>query len=150
MPPDYSEIILSIEEREHLRLAGMKEQDVSKPVGPGKWSKKEILGHLIDSASNNHQRFIRALLEESLEFPSYAQTDWVSVQSYGEESWQLLVDLWSAYNLHVAHVIADLPPERLATRCKIGDKDPITLQELISEYVSHMEHHLKQLSGAEE
>ncbi len=147
MLSDYSEVILTIEEREHGRLAAMKEQDVSKPVVEGKWSRKEILGHLIDSASNHHQRFVRALLDDRLEFPSYVQTDWVRVQAYGDESWRLLVDLWSAYNLHLAHVIADLPPEKLAIRCKIAEEEPTTLQELIKEYVQHLEHHLEQLKA---
>lgn len=147
MPLDYSEIILSIEEREHDRLVAMKEQDVSKPLSPEKWSKKEIIGHLIDSASNNHQRFVRAQLSGNLEFPDYMQTDWVETQNYTEESWQLLVDLWCAYNLHLAHVIANIPPEKLTVPCKIGDDDSISLEKLIAEYIRHMEHHLKQING---
>lgn len=150
MPLDFSEIILSIEERERKRLAAMKEQDVSKPLSKGKWSKKEILGHLIDSASNNHQRFVRASIADGLEFPSYVQTDWVQMQDYADESWNLLVDFWSAYNLHLAHVIANAPPEKLSVKCRIGDEEPLTLEELIGEYVRHMEHHLKQLNGIAE
>lgn len=149
MPLDYSEIILSVEEREHDRLIAMKEQDVSKPLSPGKWSKKEILGHLIDSAGNNHQRLVRAQLSEELEFPAYVQTDWVQTQNYSDESWRLLVDLWCAYNLHLAHVIANIPPEKLTVPCKIGDNNSMSLEELIAEYVRHMEHHLKQVNGLE-
>lgn len=144
---DYSEIILSIEEREHDRLVAMKNQDVSRPLSPGKWSKKEILGHLIDSASNNHQRFVRAQLSDKLEFPPYVQTEWVETQNYGDESWRLLVDLWSSYNLHLAHVIASIPPEKFSVVCRIGEDKPVTLEELIADYVRHMEHHLKQLNG---
>lgn len=147
MPLDFSEIILSIEEREHDRLSAMKEQDVSEPLSPGKWNKKEILGHLIDSASNNHERFVRAQLSDKLEFAPYDQAEWVRVQGYGDESWRLLVDLWCAYNIHLAHVIASMSPERLAVRCKIGEKDPVSLEELIADYVRHLEHHLKQLNG---
>lgn len=147
MTLDFSEIILSIEEREHDRLAAMKEQDVSEPISPGKWTKKEILGHLVDSASNNHQQFVRAQLSNRLEFVTYDQSDWVRVQEYDDESWKLLVDLWSAYNLHLAHVIASMPPEKLTTPCKIGENETVPLEELIADYVRHMEHHLKQLNG---
>ncbi len=150
MALDFSEIILSIEEREHERLAAMKEQDVSAPLSAGKWSRKEILGHLIDSASNNHQRFVRAQLAAELAFPPYVQNEWAEVQNYADESWRLLVDLWSAYNLHLAHVIANIPPEKFKIPCRIGDKDPMALDELIADYVRHMEHHLKQLNGFEE
>lgn len=150
MPLDFSEIILSIEEREHERLAAMKEQDVSGPPAAGKWSRKEILGHLIDSASNNHQRFVRALSVDTLEFPEYTQNEWVENQNYADESWRLLVDLWSAYNLHVAHVIANIPPEKMGTQCRIGGKNPVRLEDLIADYVKHMEHHLKQINGIAE
>ncbi len=147
MTLDYSEIILSIEEREHDRLVAMKDQDVSRPLSPGKWSKKEILGHLIDSANNNHHRFVRAQLSGALDFPSYAGPEWVASQDYADENWRLLVDLWSAYNRHLAHVIANIPPEKLAVVCRIGENKPVTLEELIADYVRHMEHHLKQLNG---
>ncbi len=150
MPLDFSEIILSIEERERKRLVEMKEQDVSRPVSEGKWSKKEILGHLIDSASNNHQRIVRALLQDELEFPSYVQADWVRVQDYEDESWKLLVELWCACNLHLAHVIASAPPEKLAVTCRIGEGGAMKLEDLIGDYVRHMEHHLKQLNGIAE
>lgn len=148
MAPDFSEIILSIEEREHVRLLAMKEQAASSPLSPGKWSRKEILGHLIDSASNNHQRFVRAQLDDKLDFPEYVQTDWVEVQDYADESWALLVDLWSAYNLHLAHVVANIPPEKLDATCRVGSGDPVRLEDLIAEYVEHMEHHLDQISGS--
>lgn len=150
MPLDFSEIILSIEEREHDKLRAMKEQDAIKPLSEGKWSKKEILGHLIDSASNNHQRFVRAQLEDSLDFPGYTQTVWVEAQNYADESWTLLVDLWCAYNLHLAHIIANIPPEKLDIVCRIGGGDPVRLEDLIAEYVKHLEHHLKQIDGSAE
>ncbi len=150
MTLDFSEVILSIEEREHERLMAIKESDASEPTGPGKWSKKEILGHLIDSASNNHQRFVRGQLSLGSELPSYVQDQWVEAQDYADESWRLLVDLWSAYNLHLAHVIANIPPEKLTTTLKIGQNPPMTLEEVIADYVRHMEHHLKQLNGLED
>jgi hypothetical protein len=112
---------------------------------PGKWSKKEILGHLIDSASNNHQRFVRALLSEEPVFPGYAQNDWVRGQGYADEEWQGIVDLWSALNRHIAHLVARIPPAKMQTQCRVGDSAPMTLEALITDYILHMTHHLEQL-----
>ncbi len=148
MQLDFSEIIISIEERERERLLAMKEDEVSLKRSPDKWSKKEIIGHLIDSASNNHQRFVRAQLTDELAFPGYVQGKWVESQNYADESWQLLVELWSAYNLHLAHVIDRIPPEKLAMSCKIGENGPVTLEGIIADYVRHMEHHLKQINNS--
>lgn len=147
MQIDFSEVILSIEERERERLLALKEDDVSSRPSPDKWSKKEMLGHLIDSASNNHQKFLRAQFAERLIFPNYGQREWVETQDYASESWRLLVELWSAYNLHLAHVIDRIPPEKLTVPCKIGDDDPVTLEGMIASYVRHMEHHLKQINN---
>src|ERR1700687_679933 len=85
--------------------------DISEPESevrpaPGKWSKKEIIGHLIDSASNNHQRFVRTQENSNLSLPGYTQDFWVNCQHYQGEPWKTLVALWTTYNTHLAHVIA--------------------------------------------
>ena len=87
----------------HLRT--ISDADASKRPAPGRWSAKEIIGHLIDSAANNHGRFVRAQLEADLVSAGYAQDDWVRIQAYQNASWLGLLDLWSAYNLHLAHVM---------------------------------------------
>lgn len=79
-----------------------EEEFCSKPFA-NKWSKKELLGHLIDSAANNHQRFVRAQFEVPVIY--YNQDLWVSLQNYQNESTQLLIKLWEAYNRHLAHII---------------------------------------------
>ena len=88
-----------------LRLADISEADASHPPAPGRWSKKEILGHLIDSAANNHQRFVRAQLAPSVVDPSYQQEQWVATQGYAAEPWPDLVNLWLLYNRHLLHII---------------------------------------------
>jgi hypothetical protein len=130
-----------------LRLAGVSDADASQPPAPGHWSKKEILGHLIDSASNNHQRFVRAQLAPSLEIPSYQQEQWVATQSYATESWSDLVDLWLLYNRHLLHIIQTMPEASLPVPCAIGGSAPVPLSEVISSYVDHIEHHLGQVMG---
>ncbi len=138
--------IQQIVDREGPRLRRLRPQDVSARPAPGKWSKKEILGHLIDSASNNHQRFVRAQLADELSFPGYVQNDWVRVQGYAEADWQGIVDMWVALNRHLAHIVGRLPAEKLRTQVRIGDNAPITLEALIADYIRHVEHHLEQLA----
>lgn len=112
---------------------------------PGKWSKKEILGHLLDSAVNNHQRFVRAQHCETLEFPKYEQDAWVANQSYNDVDWRDLVELWVIFNRHLAHVVRRIGSDDMETICKIGDYPPMTLRELVVDYVAHMKHHLGQI-----
>jgi hypothetical protein len=127
------------------RLLAISETDSSVRRGPEKWSKKEILGHLIDSASNNHQRFVRAQLSSEIKWPGYEQTEWVRTQGYQRESWESLVALWKAYNLHLLHVAAAIPPDRLSTLCFIGDDEPVTLEFIVADYVRHLKHHIEQI-----
>ena len=87
------------------QLTSMSSDEVSQKETPSSWSKKEILGHLIDSAANNHQRFVRACYNDAANFPPYSQTDWVQIQEYNKSEWGALVELWIAYNHHLSNVI---------------------------------------------
>ena len=124
------------------RLAGAQVTD--RPA-PGKWSKTEMLGHLIDSAANNHHRFVRAQLVDELDFPSYEQDGWVERQDYAGADWREQLVLWRAYNLHLARVIARIPEAALNRRCRIGAEGTMTLGEIVDGYLIHMRHHLGQL-----
>ena len=130
------------------KLAAIPEAEAARKPGPEKWSRKEILGHLVDSASNNHQRFVRAQLAARLDFPGYAQNEWNAAQRYQEEPWAQLVELWASYNRHIAHVLLRVPPEAAGNLCVIGGADPVTLEFLAADYVQHLEHHLEQIAGA--
>ncbi len=123
---------------------------------PGKWSAKEILGHLIDSASNNHQRFVRVQFTDDLVFSGYDQEAWVERQRYRETPWEELVLFWRSYNLHLARVMAGIPPEvRRALRRThnldaiawrvVPAEEPVTLEYFLADYVGHMKHHLRQI-----
>jgi hypothetical protein len=137
-------------------LRALDENTSARRPAPDKWSPREIIGHLIDSASNNHQRFVRGQLTEELVFPGYKQNGWVLVQHYQEAPWSELVDLWLAYNRHLARVMAAAPSEvRLRPRAthnlhelgipgQSADR-PGTLDALMSDYVSHLAHHLRQI-----
>jgi hypothetical protein len=136
-----------IVDRTEPRLLAFSETESEARPGAAKWSKKEVLGHLIDSASNNHQRFVRAQLQGELVFPGYAQDGWNRTQQYQSEPWENLVRLWATYNRHIAHVMACIPATSAGSRCKIGDGEPVTLEYLVTDYVTHLEHHLGQILG---
>lgn len=111
----------------------------------GTWSIKEVLGHLVDSAANNHQRFVRAQQGGTLVLPGYEQDHWVGAQGYQQRPWTEIVQLWESYNRHLAHVIRRIPPAALAAECRIGDNPPVTLGFIVGDYVTHMRHHLQQI-----
>jgi DinB superfamily len=119
-----------------------EEQASAEPSRPGAWTKKEELGHLIDSATNNHVRFVRMALEDDYRGPSYAQDNWVALHGYREIPWASIVNLWNQYNWLLVHLIARISEPRLQIKASIGAGTPVTLQFLIEDYVLHMQHHL--------
>jgi hypothetical protein len=118
------------------------------PLSSG-WTRAELLGHLIDSAINNQQRFVRAVIEGELHFPSYPQNEMVRVQNYRDEPVGLLTGLWALLNRHIARLLLNMPETSLAVRCSIGTNPVMTLEQVILDYVAHLEHHLRQLMGDE-
>jgi len=146
---ELSRKLLSLIDAAEPKLRKTNAADTAKPVLAGGWSRKQLIGHLIDSASNNHQRFVRAALQASLDFPGYEQDGCVRVQAAQDADWELLVSLWAAYNRYLAHVIAHLPESKLATPCRIGSGDAVTLDFLAKDYVKHLLHHLAQIGAAD-
>jgi len=145
-------------------LEGLPEATVTWRPKPGAWSTKEIIGHLIDSAANNHQRFVRANSQDDLVFPGYAQDDWVRLQGYATAPWAEIVTLWQAYNRHLVRVMDAVPADvryRKHTRHNMDQlgwqlyaaDEPAALNDLMRDYVAHLEHHLSQVrdrvSGAD-
>jgi hypothetical protein len=128
-------------------LSQLQEPAVSARPHPGKWSNKEILGHLLDSASNNHQRFVRAALEGNLVFPGYDQDRLVQLERFQALEWKFLVEFWANYNCFLSQIISALPPHASTVRCTIGENRPATLEWLAQDYVAHLKHHLNQILG---
>ena len=146
---ELSERLLFVVNAAEPRLRAISDLESTKPVLSGGWSRKQVIGHLIDSASNNHQRFVRASLQDSLDFPGYDQDGNVRVQEIQKVEWPLLVGLWATYNRYLAHVIAELPASQLETICRIGSGEPVTLAFLATDYVTHLTHHLSQIGGTD-
>lgn len=113
---------------------------------PDKWSKKEIIGHLIDSAQVNIQRFVRCTYEENFKL-TYDQVEWVKAQRYQEANLQDLVALWELLNLQIIRVLQSYPPSRLKVQCyKIKTTESLySVEWLAQDYVDHLNHHLKQI-----
>jgi hypothetical protein len=127
------------------RLLAIDETAAGGSPGPGKWSPKQILGHLIDSAANNHQRFVRAQSGEPYKGPGYAQEHWVGSQRHDLRPWPALVTLWGAYNRQLAHTLTHCPERYRDVSCEIGGGSPVTLEFVARDYVGHLKHHLRQI-----
>src|SRR5262249_14838790 len=106
-------------------------------------------GHLIDSAANNQQRFVRGALEGNCEGPGYRQNDWVRIHGYQELKWDDLVTLWSLYNGLLVEVIARTPEEHFGAQCVVQGWGTHALDWVIEDYVRHMQHHLDHILGRE-
>jgi len=145
---ELSEKLISVIEAAEPKLRQISEPESEKPVLSGGWSRKEVIGHLIDSASNNHQRFVRAAQQSSLDFPGYDQEGNIRVQAPQDAGWLLLVSLWADYNRYLAHIIAHLPASKLETPCRIGSREPVTLAFIATDYLTHLVHHLSQIGAA--
>ena len=143
-------------EEASARLLSISDEESAREKAPGKWSPKEIIGHLIDSASNNHQRFVRTQFRDDLAFLGYQQEAWVKVQRYASEPWYQLVTLWKTFNLHLAHVMEHVPEDALKKpRVKhnldeiawqtVSKEEPVTLEYFMLDYIGHLKNHLRQI-----
>ena len=128
-------------------LAGFSEAESEQRPSPERWTKKEVVGHLIDSASNNHQRFVRGQIASGQDFPGYEQEQWVRIQGYQSAQWADLIALWRAYNTHLLHVIESMTEEGQRATCRVGGGAEVTLEGLFVDYVDHLEHHLRKMLG---
>jgi len=139
-------------------LSSVPAEVSARRPAPGKWCAREVLGHLIDSAANNHRRFVLAEGQADLVFDGYEQEVWVRRQGYADEPWSELLTLWRAYNLHLARVMEQIPAavrERKHVRHNLHQRawqpvpadQPATLDYFMADYVDHLRHHLAQISA---
>ena len=126
------------------RLKAFSAEAFSSPQGAGKWSKKQIIGHLIDSATNNHHRFVRGQFEDS-PIILYDQEKWNDFSYYGHMEGHALIDFWEIYNRHLLRLVDNMPPEMRQRTCAMSDGQLYTIAWLFEDYVRHLEHHLRQI-----
>jgi hypothetical protein len=131
-------------------LRSIPEATASEKPAPNKWSYKEIIGHLLDSACNNQQKLVRTILQPEHHFLPYAQDEWVAAQHYQDADWLTLLNFWEQYNIHIAHIIAHIPEASLSHKIYINDKGPYTLEFIAGDYVEHLKHHLLAILPAAE
>jgi len=145
-PHDLGPLLRRTIESEIPNLRALDSDRVSvHPKGPTSWSPKQELGHLIDSAANNHIRFVRAALEGGYRGLGYRQDEWVRIHGYQDLPWDFLVTFWFHYNALLADLVEHIPPDKLSAMCTIGDGEPASLGFVIEDYVRHMQHHLDHL-----
>lgn len=130
-----------------LSLAGVPVELAEVPWRPGGWTRKQIVGHLLDSAANNRQRFVRAAIDGAYAGPSYTQEAWVAAHGYADLDWETLLRWWRVEHEILAAVVDRIPEERLGARCTVGDGEPVMLRFLIEDYIAHQKHHFAQLTA---
>jgi hypothetical protein len=112
---------------------------------PSKWSPKEELGHLLDSAANNHQRIVRTQLEDQPKMPGYDGNAWVQLHGYQQRNWQEMIEIWRALNQQLLAAAEAVRNDAWARTCTIADSQPLTLEFVFEDYIEHMMHHLKHI-----
>jgi hypothetical protein len=126
------------------RLIALPHELADVPWRDGGWTRKEIVGHLLDSATNNRQRFVRAGTEGHYTGPSYTQQPWVSMHGYADQTWETLLDWWKVEHAILAAVVDNLAEDRLQSVCVVGENEPVTLRFLIEDYLRHQRLHVEQ------
>ena len=132
-------------EEVHQAIRSVPESMADVPWREGGWTRKQIVGHLLDSAANNRQRFVRASTGGSYFGPNYAQDDWVAAHGYSDQPWTTLLEWWQTEHEILKAVVDRIPEDRLETRCILDESAPVTLRYLIEDYVEHQKWHVKQL-----
>lgn len=157
--PSYATRLRIVVAAAETQLLALGDTETRRRPTQGKWSPREIVGHLIDSASNNHRRFVLATWSDDLVFPGYEQDRWVELQKYQDVPWGELVALWAGLNRHLARVMAAIPePARTRARTRhsldeiawhaVPVTEATTLDYFMADYVGHLEHHLRQILGS--
>jgi hypothetical protein len=129
------------------RLVAVSPDLADTPWSPGKWTRKQIVGHLLDSATNNRQRFVRVAIDGVYAGPRYAQDGWVAAHGYADLPWGILLEWWRVEHQILTAVVDRIPEHRLHAACTVGDNDAVTLQFLIDDYIAHQQWHMQQIDG---
>lgn len=140
---DY-QILKNIIDEELQRFEKISEEEWSHKISPEKWSKKEILGHLCDSALSNIRRFVITQYKEKDNIV-YDQNFWVKAQNYQNIPTLDIINLWKFLNFQIVHTVENIPDEALQRTCDMTkvESQVFTLEFIIKDYIDHLQHHLK-------
>jgi hypothetical protein len=129
------------------RLRLLSNSDFEAKPQPHKWSRKEVIGHLIDSGQNNLRRFIVSTYADTPPNITYEQDIWVKMNGYQNMPADAVITLWSLVNRQIIAVLKQMPPDHYSKTCDTGrDKQQLhSLLWLAEDYVKHMKHHLNQV-----
>ncbi len=127
-------------------LRSITEAQAEEPYRPDAWTRKQVVGHLLDSAINNHIRFVVGSLEGEFTGPAYDAQGWVRAHDYGKFSWPALLEIWKAHNTLLVEVVRQVPEDRLDAQCRIGADQPVTLRFVIEDYLHHMDGHVAEIT----
>jgi hypothetical protein len=133
---------------EPSQLAELSDLTAAVTPSPEKWSPKEELGHLLDSAANNHQRIVRTLLENRPAMPGYEQQRWVEVHVHQQRDWRELIDTWVALNRQLLSGATGVTESDWTRSCTIAGAEPVSLKFVFEDYLAHMSHHLAHIKAA--
>lgn len=145
MPIELGEKFRSRIEAAESKLTSITESHASQKYPGGEWTRKQVLGHLLDSAANNHIRFVVASLEGRFTGPKYDADGWVRTHDYRNLSWSYLFEQWRVRNSILAQVVDHVPEPALSAQCTIGDDQPVTLRFIIEDYLDHLDHHVSDI-----
>lgn len=130
-------------------LKVLTELEASDSYKPDAWTRKQVLGHLIDSAINNHVRFVMAALDGEYSGPAYHAQGWVAMHDYANMLWSDLIELWKVHNGLLTRVVWQIPEDKLTAECRIGSDQPVTLRYVIEDYLHHMEEHITEITESQ-
>lgn len=139
--------IQEVVNREEVFLNSLNQETITLKFNRQNRSIKQILGHLVDSASNNHQRIVRLQYNENLVFPDYRQDNdlWIALQDYQHTDWGNLIQLWKFYNLHIIQIIKSVNPTKLDNYWCDFETTKVTLKDMIDGYLSHLHLHINEI-----
>ena len=138
-------LLQTLLDRLPARLNALPSEQVERKPSAAAWSPKEELGHLLDSAANNHQRIVRAQLEDKPTMPGYDGEQWVALHRYQQRDWQSLIQLWSGLNRQLLAAAEAVPDFSWSRTLTIADSQPLTLKFVFEDYLDHMLQHLRHM-----
>ncbi|HSZ61724.1 MAG TPA: DinB family protein [Terriglobales bacterium] len=138
-------LLRDIIDRVPARLEQLPQNKAETKRAPSAWSPKEELGHLLDSAANNHQRIVRAQSEDKLAMPGYDQNRWVAINRYQQRDWRELIEVWQTLNRQLLAAAESVPAPAWSHTLTVAASQPMTLEFVFDDYVRHMLHHLQHI-----